>query len=304
MVWGLDAGWLHGRLLSGMLCGAWVGACEVRTCTPLGVGSHSCRPKQAGATAQAALLTCMLPAATWGPPPHCRRCGASWRAPRPMPQWRACWAGPSATCPTPSCCSSCRVRGSPVEQREPVTRMGYHGWLVAVHHVPAAGSWFAVPWGVSGEAGLEHCCCATSALHNKSLQRRPSLSCSLAWRQAAPGWQSCGLHTGCGCHPPARQAPSGGGPLSTPPSPPHIPTLLYSTLPLSAPPLPSADAVPAFNIFGLQHLFSDLGGLSRCAASMGVPGLADTLQEPLLFCELMVFGRCAWAGVFGGRGWC
>lgn len=51
-----------------------------------------------------------------------------------------------------------------------------------------------------------------------------------------------------------------------------------------------SDAVPAFNIFGLQRLFSDLGGVSRAAGSMGVPGLADELAEPLLFCELMVFG--------------
>lgn len=46
---------------------------------------------------------------------------------------------------------------------------------------------------------------------------------------------------------------------------------------------------------------SDLGGLSRCAGSMGVPGLADALQEPLLFCELMVFGR--WAAWCSKRGW-
>ena len=32
---------------------------------------------------------------------------------------------------------------------------------------------------------------------------------------------------------------------------------------------------------------------SRAAGSMGVPGLADELAEPLLFCEMMVFGRCA-----------
>ncbi|GAB4817780.1 hypothetical protein N2152v2_004826 [Parachlorella kessleri] len=51
-----------------------------------------------------------------------------------------------------------------------------------------------------------------------------------------------------------------------------------------------ADAIPAYNIFGLQRLFSDLGGLGRCAGSMAIPGLADELQEPSLFCELMVFG--------------
>lgn len=32
---------------------------------------------------------------------------------------------------------------------------------------------------------------------------------------------------------------------------------------------------------------------SRAAGSMGVPGLAEELAEPLLFCEMMVFGRCA-----------
>ena len=37
---------------------------------------------------------------------------------------------------------------------------------------------------------------------------------------------------------------------------------------------------------------------SRTAGSMGVPGLADELAEPLLFCEMMVFGRWAWeAGI-------
>jgi hypothetical protein len=29
---------------------------------------------------------------------------------------------------------------------------------------------------------------------------------------------------------------------------------------------------------------------SRAAGSLGVPGLAEELAEPLLFCELMVFG--------------
>ena len=41
----------------------------------------------------------------------------------------------------------------------------------------------------------------------------------------------------------------------------------------------------------MQRLFSDLGGLGRCAGTMSIPGLADELQEPSLFCELMVFGR-------------
>lgn len=27
---------------------------------------------------------------------------------------------------------------------------------------------------------------------------------------------------------------------------------------------------------------------------MAVPGLADELAEPLLFCEMMVFGRCVY----------
>ncbi|PRW58081.1 exocyst complex component SEC15A [Chlorella sorokiniana] len=51
-----------------------------------------------------------------------------------------------------------------------------------------------------------------------------------------------------------------------------------------------SDAIPEFNIFGLQRLFNDLGGISRAAGSVGVPGLADELAEPLLFCEMMVFG--------------
>lgn len=51
-----------------------------------------------------------------------------------------------------------------------------------------------------------------------------------------------------------------------------------------------SDAVPAFNMFGLQRLMSDLGGLSRCAGSMRVAGLEEALQEPQLFCEMMVFG--------------
>lgn len=51
-----------------------------------------------------------------------------------------------------------------------------------------------------------------------------------------------------------------------------------------------SDAIPEFNIFGLQRLFNDLGGISRAAGSMAVPGLADELAEPLLFCEMMVFG--------------
>lgn len=108
----------------------------------------------------------------------------------------------------------------------------------------------------------------------------------------------------------------------------------------------TADAIPEFNIFGLQRLFNDLGGIrctlflechacalprtralaasqplqgattlgtplhppsgrplprvpplrSRAAGSMGVPGLAGELEEPLLFCEMMVFGRCALCG--------
>lgn len=46
------------------------------------------------------------------------------------------------------------------------------------------------------------------------------------------------------------------------------------------------DAVPAYNIFGLQRLFADLGGLSRAAEGMGPPALATALAEPMLFCEV------------------
>ena len=48
--------------------------------------------------------------------------------------------------------------------------------------------------------------------------------------------------------------------------------------------------MPGYNIFGLQRLFSDLGGLARAADGMAVPGLASALAEPMAFCELMVFG--------------
>ncbi|KAL4430682.1 hypothetical protein ABPG75_005938 [Micractinium tetrahymenae] len=51
-----------------------------------------------------------------------------------------------------------------------------------------------------------------------------------------------------------------------------------------------SDVIPEYNIFGLQRLYSDLGGISRAAGSMGVPGLPDELAEPMLFCEMMVFG--------------
>lgn len=49
---------------------------------------------------------------------------------------------------------------------------------------------------------------------------------------------------------------------------------------------------------------------SRAAGSMGVPGLADELAEPMLFCEMMVFGRWAglllaeWLVLFGQRAGC
>eukprot|EP00887_Chlorella_sp_A99_P005321 scaffold1.g5321.t1 len=54
--------------------------------------------------------------------------------------------------------------------------------------------------------------------------------------------------------------------------------------------LMSSDAIPTYNIFALQRLFADVGGLSRAAEAMGGPPLAACVTEPLLFCELMVFG--------------
>ncbi|KAL4432419.1 hypothetical protein ABPG77_001718 [Micractinium sp. CCAP 211/92] len=51
-----------------------------------------------------------------------------------------------------------------------------------------------------------------------------------------------------------------------------------------------SESIPEYNIFGLQRLYSDLGGVGRAAGSMGVPGLPDELAEPMLFCEMMVFG--------------
>lgn len=134
----------------------------------------------------------------------------------------------------------------------------------------------------------------------------------------------------CAQHTPIRPRPTPAPPRRTPPC--------------------AADAIPEYNIFGLQRLYSDLGGIrwgslpaaygchcsclpahglaaplpraqpagppqqrrlaagsldaasaappgpaySRAAGSMGVPGLADELAEPMLFCEMMVFGR--WAG--------
>ena len=44
------------------------------------------------------------------------------------------------------------------------------------------------------------------------------------------------------------------------------------------PPLNAADAVPAFNIFGLQRLFSDLGGIRRAARWC-------CLRVPLVYCR-------------------
>jgi hypothetical protein len=54
----------------------------------------------------------------------------------------------------------------------------------------------------------------------------------------------------------------------------------------------NAAAAPGFWL--LTHALCNAclcNACSRVAGSLGVPGLADELAEPLLFCEMMVFGR-------------
>ena len=67
---------------------------------------------------------------------------------------------------------------------------------------------------------------------------------------------------------------------------PRLPSLCaYTSITLVPPPLLlPADGVPAFNLFGLQRLLNDLGGIRcgvvRCMMEYGVESQPCTLRPP------------------------
>lgn len=61
----------------------------------------------------------------------------------------------------------------------------------------------------------------------------------------------------------------------------------------------ASDAVPAFNVFGVQRLLSDLESLAQFAEQAA--GDAAALAEPVAFCELVAFDRVGALLSPGGR---
>ena len=96
---------------------------------------------------------------------------------------------------------------------------------------------------------------------------------------AQVGWRGAGGVRTAGA--PAGRQPGAGARLASPPvAAAGLPAVCvwHTPRPSSSPP-PNLPAPPRFTC------------ASRACDSCGVPGLAGELSEPLLFCELMVFGR-------------